>query len=84
MIAAIIQARMGSRRFPGKILKKVDGMPLLKIQCERVKKSRVLNKIIVATSDLLQDDVVKSFCLENSLNADLFWIISVSPRPELL
>ena len=67
MIAAIIQARMGSRRLPGKILKKVDGIPLLKIQCERVKRSRVLNKIIVATSDLIQDDVVEAFCLENEI-----------------
>ena len=67
MIAAIIQARMGSRRFPGKILKKVDGIPLLKTQCERVKKSRVLNKIIVATSDVPQDDVVEAFCLENEI-----------------
>jgi len=67
MIAAIIQARMGSRRLPGKILKKVDGISLLKIQCERVKKSRELNKVIVATSDIHQDDIVEAFCLENEI-----------------
>ena len=43
MIIAIIQARMGSTRLPGKVLKEVDGIPLLKYQIGRIKKSS-LNK----------------------------------------
>lgn len=67
MIAAIIQARMGSTRLPGKILKTVEGVPLLKYQIDRVGKSRLINKIIVATSTSEEDDVVEKFCTENDI-----------------
>ena len=40
MIGAIIQARMGSSRLPGKVLKNVDGMTLLEYQISRIKKSK--------------------------------------------
>lgn len=62
MIVAIIQARMGSTRLPGKVLKEVNGKPLLSYQLERVGKSRLVNKIVVATSDLSRDDEIVSFC----------------------
>ena len=50
MIGVIIQARMGSTRLPGKVLEKVDGIPLLKYQYDRVLKSKRVDKIIIATS----------------------------------
>lgn len=62
MIIAIIQARMGSTRLPGKVLKEVNGKPLLSYQLERVAKSRLVNKIVIATSDLSRDDEIVSFC----------------------
>jgi len=42
MIIAIIQARMGSTRLPGKVFKKIDGNPLLQYHIDRVKKSEML------------------------------------------
>lgn len=57
-ITAIIQARMGSSRLPGKILKEVCGKPLLYHQVERVKNCKLLSQIIIATSDQAQDDPV--------------------------
>ena len=47
-IGAIIQARMGSTRLPGKVMKKILGKPMLQLLLERVKKTKVLDCIIVA------------------------------------
>ena len=68
MIAAIIQARMGSTRLPGKVLKEVDGTPLLKYQIDRVKRSGLLDKIIVATTDRTEDDPIVRFCTDNDID----------------
>ena len=51
MIAAIIQARMGSSRLPGKVLKEVCGKPLLWHLVQRLKTSQAIDKIIIATTD---------------------------------
>ena len=67
MIVAIIQARMGSTRLPGKVLKEVTGKQLLMYQIERVKTSKLLDKIIVATSALPKDDVIADFCERNNI-----------------
>lgn len=66
-IVAIIQARMGSTRLPGKVLKDVDGVPLLKYQVERVKKSYLIDQLVIATSTLDQDDSVVELCERNGI-----------------
>ena len=55
---AVIQARMGSTRLPGKILKPILGEPMLARMLERVKRAKKLDSIMVATSDKPEDDVV--------------------------
>ncbi len=50
MIAAIIQARMGSTRLPGKVMKEVCGKPLLWHLIQRLKTSQTIDKIIIATT----------------------------------
>lgn len=65
---AIIQARMGSTRLPGKVLKKVLGKPLLEYQLERVKKSRLIDEIVVATTVKEQDQPIVDFCMEKGVS----------------
>lgn len=47
---AIIQARMGSTRLPGKILKDVGGRTPLELMLERVSRSRLVDEVMVATT----------------------------------
>src|SRR5580704_10787221 len=49
-IVAVIQARMGSTRLPGKVLKPVAGKPLLWHIVHRLKSSRLIQDIAVATT----------------------------------
>ncbi|MDD5103140.1 MAG: glycosyltransferase family protein [Candidatus Peribacteraceae bacterium] len=59
---AIIQARMSSRRLPGKILADVAGAPLLTHVVRRAKAAGVFDAVIVATSTEKTDDPVQAFC----------------------
>ncbi|HDT6579571.1 TPA: glycosyltransferase family protein [Bacillus cereus] len=61
-VAAIIQARMDSSRFPGKILKKVLGKTLLEYQIERIKESKIINEIIIATTTKESDNQIVQLC----------------------
>lgn len=58
MITAIIQARMGATRLPGKVLKTVQGKTLLAHLIERVRRASTVSRIIIATTDTVKDDPV--------------------------
>lgn len=47
---AIVQARMGSTRMPGKVLAKIKGVPLIELLLRRLNQSRAIDQIVVATS----------------------------------
>ena len=66
-VAAIIQARMGSTRLPGKVLKKVLGKTLLEYQIERVKRAKTLDEIIIATTIKESDDQIVQLCQQFSI-----------------
>ena len=61
-IIAIIQARMGSTRLPGKVLKDIDRKPMLQRVIERVCKSKLLNDVFVATTTASEDDPISELC----------------------
>ena len=48
---AIVQARMGAQRFPGKMMADLNGKPMLGWVIDRLKKSKTLHQIIVASPD---------------------------------
>lgn len=60
-VVAIIQARMGSTRLPGKVLKPILGQPMLGIILERVLACSCFDQIVVATSTAEQDDAIVQF-----------------------
>jgi len=59
---AIIMARMGSSRLPGKVLKNLVGRPMLAQLINRIKPSKKLDKIVVSTSIKKEDDPINEFC----------------------
>tara|TARA_X000000368_G_C23057186_1_gene724570 strand:+ start:5244 stop:5978 length:735 start_codon:yes stop_codon:yes gene_type:complete len=67
MIIAIIQARMGSSRLPKKTLMDIDGTPSLKFMIDRVKKSKLIDKIVVATTNKEEDNEIVNFCYNNNI-----------------
>ncbi len=66
-IAAIIQARMGSTRLPGKILMEVNYRPLLDYMVERVKRSKYIKQVIIATTVSHQDQPIVDWCKANQV-----------------
>lgn len=67
-VVAIIQARMGSTRLPGKILKEINGRPLLSYQLERLKASKYIDEIVIATTTEEQDDKIVAFCEQQDVS----------------
>ena len=58
MIVAIIQARSGSTRLPGKILMEINNKSVLNHVINQVQHSKKIDKIVVATTKKTQDDVI--------------------------
>jgi len=57
-VVCIIQARMGSTRLPGKVLKDLFGKKALEHLIERVKQSKLIDEIIIATTESEQDNAI--------------------------
>jgi spore coat polysaccharide biosynthesis protein SpsF len=60
----ITQARTGSTRLPGKVLMEINQTPLLKIHLDRLKKSKKVDKIIVATTICEEDNIIEELATE--------------------
>ena len=67
MILAILQARLSSSRLPGKVLKSILGKPMLLHQIERLRHSKMIDKLVVATSVDSSDDAIEQMCLDNNI-----------------
>lgn len=65
---AIIQARMGSSRLPGKVLRAIAGKPMLAHIVERVRAAEGIDQVVVATSDRPVDESIQTFCKANQID----------------
>jgi len=68
---AIVQARSGSKRFPKKILKKIGNKSILEILLRRLKRSKEIDKIVLATTNKKVDRGLKK--ITNRLNLEIFF-----------
>lgn len=65
----ITQARTGSTRFPGKVLKEIEGKSLLQIHLNRLEKCKNISEIIVATTINDEDTIIYDKALAWGFNA---------------
>ena len=65
----ITQARSGSSRLPGKILKKINDESLLEIHLKRLNKCNNVSKIIVATTDKPEDKVIYDYAINRGFDS---------------
>lgn len=61
-VVAIMQARMGSTRLPGKVLLDIAGEPMLARAVKRLQRAQTLNKIVIATTTEPADDQLATYC----------------------
>lgn len=67
-IGAIIFSRYNSTRLPGKVLKEINGKPLILYIYERLLTVFDKENIVIATSDEKTDDPIFDFCTKNEIN----------------
>ncbi|PKM52704.1 MAG: UDP-N-acetylglucosamine 4,6-dehydratase (inverting) [Firmicutes bacterium HGW-Firmicutes-7] len=67
MIIAIIQARMNSSRLPGKVMMEFCGIPNIYHVYNRVKASKKVDEVIIATSSNSADDRIAEYCHDKNI-----------------
>ena len=58
---AIVQARMGSTRLPNKVMKYAVGKPMIQHLIERLSRSEIIDKIVIATSEETMNDTLENY-----------------------
>lgn len=61
-VVAIVQARMGSTRLPGKVLRQACGAPMIAWQLAQLAKCTGLDRIVIATTGSPADDQIAEYC----------------------
>ncbi|HEV2358014.1 MAG TPA: aminotransferase class III-fold pyridoxal phosphate-dependent enzyme [bacterium] len=66
-VIAIVQARLGATRLPGKVLAEIAGRPMLWHVVGRVRMAPSIHEVIVATSTSPADDAIAEYCRRNGI-----------------
>ncbi len=66
-VVAIVQARMGSTRFPGKVLMPILKKPVLWHVVQRTRRAKLIDEPVVATSTNTKDKKIVNFCKKNNI-----------------
>ena len=69
-IVATIEARINSSRLPGKTMMKIVDKPILELMIERIKNSKMLEEIIIATVDSPENQPIED--LANKMKIKYF------------
>ena len=64
---AMIPARMGSGRLPGKVMTPLQGKPLLGHLLDRVGHCKNIDEVVVAIPDTIQNDCIRDYCESRSV-----------------
>ena len=89
----IIQARMSSSRFPGKILKKIENISIIELIIKRLKKAKLVNDILVATSGnkenkplikFLKKKKIKFFCGSENDVLSRFYLAAKNNKSKII
>ncbi len=92
-VVAIIQARMGSSRLPGKVLLDIGGEPMLARVVERTRLATEVEEVLVATTTDASDTVVADFCSSRAIPCtrgsqydvlDRYWHAASAARAEVV
>ena len=67
-VIAIVQARMGSTRLPGKVMAEVSGKPVIQYVLERLKSVKNIDTIVLATSIKDRDNILCEFATSQSIS----------------
>lgn len=67
-VVAITQARSGSTRLPNKVLKQINGKSLLEIHVDRIKQSKLVSDIFIATTTAKNDNQIEELAKKLNVN----------------
>lgn len=90
---AIVQARIGSTRLPGKVLADIGGQPLIGRLIDRIWATPGIDRVVVATTTEFADDVLANWCINNSMPVyrgsvddvlDRFWQCAQQNRSDFI
>ena len=70
-IIAVIQARRGSKRFPNKILKKINKKNSIELIISKLKKIKKVSKIVIATTKKKEDKILSKYVVSDKV--DIFF-----------